>query len=82
MAPSKNESHLAGRALRGGSVPALEIISQDFPVIESQGGGKRLPPENPRPPGVVAPLHVDMIFDNPTVWADDEVVVKDGEIVV
>ncbi len=31
---------------------------------------------------VVAPLHVDMIFDNPTVWADDEVVVKDGEIVV
>ncbi len=31
---------------------------------------------------VVAPLHVDMIFDNPTVWADDVVVVKDGEIVI
>jgi leucyl aminopeptidase (aminopeptidase T) len=31
---------------------------------------------------ITAPLHIDMIFDNPTVWADDEVVVKDGKIVV
>ena len=31
---------------------------------------------------VVAPLHVDMIFDKPTVWADDTVIVKDGEILV
>ncbi len=31
---------------------------------------------------VVAPLHVDMIFDRPTVWADEQVVVKDGKIVV
>jgi leucyl aminopeptidase (aminopeptidase T) len=31
---------------------------------------------------VVAPLHVDMIFDRPTVWADDQIVVKDGKITV
>jgi hypothetical protein len=30
----------------------------------------------------MAPLHVEMIFDNPTVWVDDTVVVKDGKIVV
>ncbi len=30
---------------------------------------------------VTAPLHVDMIFDDPTVWADDEIVVKNGKIV-
>ncbi|OGL67987.1 MAG: hypothetical protein A3J27_04320 [Candidatus Tectomicrobia bacterium RIFCSPLOWO2_12_FULL_69_37] len=31
---------------------------------------------------VVAPLHVDMIFDRPTVWADGQIVVKDGQITV
>ena len=31
---------------------------------------------------VVAPLHVDMIFDNPTAWADERIVVQDGRIVV
>ena len=25
------------------------------------------------------PLHVDMIYDNPTVWLDDEMVMKDGK---
>jgi len=29
---------------------------------------------------VVAPLHVDMIYDNPTVWADDEIILRDGQI--
>ena len=31
---------------------------------------------------VVVPLHIDMIFDEPTVWADDIVIVKDGKIAV
>lgn len=31
---------------------------------------------------VVAPPHVDMIFDNPTVWADDEIILKDGKILI
>ena len=31
---------------------------------------------------VLAPLHVDMIFDDPTVWADEQVIVQDGKIVV
>lgn len=29
-----------------------------------------------------APLHVDMRFGRPTVWADDQAVVKDGRIAV
>ena len=31
---------------------------------------------------VVSPLHVDMIYDNPTVWADDKVILRDGKIVI
>lgn len=33
--------------------------------------------------GVVdAPLHIDMIFDNPTAWADEQLIIEDGKIVV
>ena len=33
--------------------------------------------------GVVeAPLHIDMIFDNPTVWADEQMIIQDGKILV
>jgi hypothetical protein len=31
---------------------------------------------------VAAPLHMDMIDDNPTVWAGDEIILKEGRIVV
>ncbi len=31
---------------------------------------------------VNAPLHVDMIYDTPTVWLDDEMVMKDGELLI
>jgi len=31
---------------------------------------------------VVTPLRVDMIYDNPTAWAGDEIILKEGRIVV
>jgi leucyl aminopeptidase (aminopeptidase T) len=31
---------------------------------------------------VNTPLHVDMIYDRPTVWLDDEMVMKDGNILI
>ena len=31
---------------------------------------------------VNAPFHVDMIYDNPTVWIDGEMVMRDGKILV
>jgi leucyl aminopeptidase (aminopeptidase T) len=31
---------------------------------------------------VDSPLHIDLIFRNPTVTVDDKVLVKDGKVVV
>ncbi len=90
MALSKCESHRGDlnptRAhWFGGYSPRINAFPRNNPPgfsRDQMGGGKRLPPENGRPPGLVPPLHGGMIFDNSAVWADDVVIVKDGEIVV
>ncbi|MFP6869760.1 MAG: hypothetical protein VCE91_10520 [Nitrospinota bacterium] len=60
------------RALPGKLGPFIRIFRMPHGVgdIGSLGGD------------VVTPLRVDMIYDNPTAWAGDEIILKEGRIVV